>query len=68
MSSGEQVPKTCCTQFPTAEVNNCRKDPFSTKYNLTGCFDKFQEVLDSNKNSVLIVGVIIVVIMVRMIR
>ena len=42
---------------------DCRKNPFN--YNLTGCFDEFENLINDNKKSVLAVGVSIVVIMVR---
>ena len=42
---------------------DCRKNPLN--YNFTGCFDKFEDLINDNKKSVLAVGVTIVVIMVR---
>jgi len=58
-----QVPETCCLKEQVGENNiqKCRKDPHS--YNLTGCFDKFDDLIEGNKKSVLAVGVTIVVIM-----
>jgi hypothetical protein len=57
-----RVPASCCTQFVSADQSKCRKTPFA--YNLTGCFDQFETLLDKNKNNVLAVGVTIVVVMV----
>jgi len=58
-----KVPETCCLKEQVGENNiqKCRKDPHS--YNLTGCFDKFDDLIEGNKKSVLAVGVTIVVIM-----
>ena len=62
-----KVPETCCLKEKVGEDNiiDCRKNPTSTKYNLTGCFDKFDDLIEGNKKSVLAVGVTIVVIMVK---
>jgi len=57
------VPESCCLHLDSKDVDACRKDPTSTKYNLTGCFDEFEDLIKDNKKSVLAVGVTIVVIM-----
>ena len=63
-----KVPKSCCNRFDTEDaIANCRKDPYNglpTGEKLEGCFDKFEDLLNDNKDKILIVGVVIVVIMV----
>lgn len=58
-----KVPESCCLHFESAKVADCRKNPRSADYNLTGCFDEFEDLIKDNKKSVLAVGVTIVVIM-----
>jgi len=60
------VPKSCCSHFdssstPTEEA--CRIDPFGSKANITGCFDKLDKTFQDNKSTFLITGVVIMVIM-----
>jgi len=60
------VPKSCCSHFdssstPTEEA--CRIDPFASKANITGCFDKLDKTFQDNKSTFLITGVVIMVIM-----
>lgn len=62
-----KVPKSCCNRFDTDEaITNCRKNPYNLPNDekLEGCFDKFEDLLNDNKDKILIVGVVIVVIMV----
>jgi len=54
-----KVPESCCIHLET--ISECRKNP--SNYNLTGCFDEFENLIKDNKKSVLAVGVTIVVIM-----
>merc|ERR1712001_19321 len=57
-----KVPESCCMNLDdSTKLQDCRKNPFN--YNLTGCFDKFEDLINNNKKSVLAVGVTIVVIM-----
>jgi len=61
-----KVPKSCCNRFDTDEaITNCRKNPYNLPNDekLEGCFDKFEDLLNDNKDKILIVGVVIVVIM-----
>ena len=69
-----KVPASCCNRFKDDSdnaVENCRMDPYTFNSNLpedeklSGCFDKFEDLLTDNKDKILIVGVVIVVIMVR---
>jgi len=55
------VPESCCLHVDSTKLNDCRQNPGD--YNLTGCFDKFEDLIKDNKKSVLAVGVTIVVIM-----
>ena len=55
-----KVPKSCCTQFD--KVDDCRKNPLS--FNATGCLDKLEDTFHDNKNTFLIAGIVIMVIMV----
>lgn len=67
-SEGFKVPLSCCDQFDGTEgfsVSECRKDPTNIKYKLTGCVNKLNDVFESNKDNILIVGIVIVVIMVN---
>ena len=68
-----KVPASCCNRFKDDSdntVENCRMDPYTFNSNLpedeklSGCFDKFEDLLTDNKDKILIVGVVIVVIMV----
>ena len=72
-----KVPASCCNRFKDDSdnaVENCRMDPYTFNSNLpedeklSGCFDKFEDLLTDNKDKILIVGVVIVVIMVRVIK
>jgi len=57
-----KVPESCCMNLDdSTKLQDCRKNPFN--YNLTGCFDKFEDLINDNKKSVLAVGVTIVIIM-----
>jgi len=67
-----KVPASCCNRFKDDSdnaVENCRMDPYTFNSNLpedeklSGCFDKFEDLLTDNKDKILIVGVVIVVIM-----
>ena len=66
-----KVPASCCNRFSDVSENaveNCRINPYSglpEGEELSGCFDKFEDLLNDNKDKILIVGVVIVVIMVR---
>ena len=66
-----KVPASCCNRFSDDSdnaVENCRINPYSglpEGEELSGCFDKFEDLLNDNKDKILIVGVVIVVIMVR---
>ena len=61
-----QVPNSCCSQLEdAAKIEACRKDPLNQDPKLVGCWDKFNDELNKNKDNVLIAGVVIVVIMVR---
>ena len=66
------MPASCCNRFQDDSdkdaVEKCRTNPYSDlpgDEQLSGCFDKFEELLNDNKDKILIVGVVIVVIMVR---
>lgn len=54
-----KVPKSCCTEFD--KVDDCRKNPLS--FNATGCLDKLEDTFHDNKNTFLIAGIVIMVIM-----
>lgn len=60
-SSANLVPKSCCSNKATNSIPDCQKNP--NKYNLTGCYTKFKEGFDKNKDLILAIGVTIVVIM-----
>lgn len=59
-----KVPNSCCSQLEDAtEIEACRKYPLNQDPKLVGCWDKFNDELNKNKDNVLIAGVVIVVIM-----
>ena len=60
------MPKTCCDIVPEDQREACRTNPYSLQGDkkMTGCFNKFEDLLNDNKDKILIVGVVIVVIMV----
>jgi len=65
-----KVPASCCNRFQDDSdkdaVEKCRMNPYSNlpgDEELTGCFNKFEDLLNDNKDKILIVGVVIVVIM-----
>jgi len=60
-----KVPKSCCDIVPEGELEACRKNPYSLQNGkkMEGCFNKFEDLLNDNKDKILIVGVVIVVIM-----
>jgi len=59
--NGNKVPESCCLHVDSTKLTDCRQNPLN--YSLTGCFDKFEDLIKDNKKSVLAVGVTIVVIM-----
>jgi len=56
-----QVPQTCCAQ--SDKVDECRKDPLGTQFNVTGCFNKLDKTFQDNKSTFLIAGIVTMVIM-----
>ena len=60
---GFKVPESCCAQF-TGKVDECRKDPLGTEFNVTGCFNKLDKTFQDNKSTFLIAGIVTMVIMV----
>ena len=61
------MPKSCCDIVEAKDQEDCRKNPGNLPNNIKmeGCFNKFEDILNDNKDKILIVGVVIVVIMVR---
>jgi len=59
-----KVPASCCDSFDSTTnptKDSCRMSPRSA--NVTGCFDKLDQTFKDNKNTFLITGVVIMVIM-----
>ena len=63
-SDGLRVPKSCCARFESDQQTVCQKDPFNTKFNVTGCFNKLDQTFQDNKSTFLIAGIVTMVIMV----
>jgi len=57
------VPKSCCEQFASEKVDQCRKDPTGEDFKVTGCFNKLESTFNDNKSTFLIAGVVVMVIM-----
>jgi len=62
-SDGLRVPKSCCARFESDQQTVCQKDPFNTKFNVTGCFNKLDQTFQDNKSTFLIAGIVTMVIM-----
>jgi len=60
---GFKVPASCCAQFTGGKVDECRKDPLGTEFNVTGCFNKLDKTFQDNKSTFLIAGIVTMVIM-----
>jgi len=58
-----RVPKSCCAQFGSDQVTVCQKNPFDNKFNVTGCFEKFEQKLMDHRTDFVIAGVVLCVIM-----
>jgi len=58
-----RVPKSCCAQFESDQVTDCQKNPFNDKFNVTGCFEKFEQKLMDHRTDFVIAGVVLCVIM-----
>ena len=63
-SSTFKVPKSCCEQFETNKIDECRKDPTAQDFKVTGCVMKLKTKFYENRNNCTIAGSTILGLMV----